>query len=376
MYDAGDSKANRGQDQQFKGRVSHFPDQLMNGNASIEIQNTKVTDSGIYSCIFPRLQPRQTFNIELVVGVKVVVEEDSDAVLPCLINTEDLTGKTFHWKKDGQKEVFFYEARSHSNNRLTGQDEQFIDRVSHFQDQLMNGNASIKIQNTKKADSGIYSCIFPHLQPRQTFKIELVVEQLLRDRSGEIPGAPKPIITILDATKDWALLQCVVRGASPKPKVEWQDSSGNVWETAEDHQVSERRGSFYVTLNTNVTRTDRYRCNVTQEEISHQTKAETFVFINVNPSSVSGKLCEDPSSKVVIGWLFGIVIGAVVLAAVQFGLVASKRITVTCNRGAAPEPTTTSNDLTKDTPLLQVGVTVDHQHQNGSSKAPPETPPL
>ncbi|XP_030275751.1 uncharacterized protein LOC115583250 isoform X2 [Sparus aurata] len=189
-------------------------------------------------------------------------------------------------------------------------------------------------------------------------------------------GAPKPIITILDATKDWALLQCVVRGASPKPKVEWQDSSGNVWETAEDHQVSERRGSFYVTLNTNVTRTDRYRCNVTQEEISHQTKAETFVFINVNPSSVSGKLCEDPSSKVVIGWLFGIVIGAVVLAAVQFGLVASKRITVTCNRGAAPEPTTTSNDLTKDTPLLQVGVTVDHQHQNGSSKAPPETPPL
>ncbi|XP_073324018.1 butyrophilin subfamily 3 member A2-like [Pagrus major] len=172
------------QDEQFKGRVSHFQDQLKNGNASIKIQNTKMADSGNYRCFFPGLQPRQRFVIELVVGpgVKVVVEEDSDAVLPCSPSTkEDITGEIFDWKKDDQKEVFVYDSGIHYNNGLTGQDQQFTGRVSHFQDQLKNGNASIKIQNTKMADSGNYSCDFPHIQPRQTFNIELVVEPILRN---------------------------------------------------------------------------------------------------------------------------------------------------------------------------------------------------
>ena len=49
---------------------------------------------------------------------------------------------------------------------------------------------------------------------------------------------------------------------------------------------------------------------------------------------VSEKLCEDPSTRVVVGLLFGgIVIGVFVLAAVLAGLKATKRITFTCNRG-------------------------------------------
>ncbi|XP_073342673.1 butyrophilin-like protein 10 [Pagrus major] len=213
-------------------------------------------------------------------GVKVVVEEDSDAVLPCSPSTkEDIIVKLFDWKKDGQKEVFFYNNDIHYNNGRTGQDEQFRGRVSHFQDQLVNGNASIKIHNTKAADSGNYSCIFPLPEPRRTFNIELVVGRILRDRSGETTGASKPSITILDVTKDWSLLQCDVRGASPKPKVEWQDSAGNIL-PAEEPQVSERGGRYHVTLNTTVTKTGRYRCHVTQEEISHQAFAETKVYIS------------------------------------------------------------------------------------------------
>ncbi|XP_030275806.1 selection and upkeep of intraepithelial T-cells protein 2-like isoform X3 [Sparus aurata] len=154
------------------------------------------------------------------------------------------------------------------------------------------------------ADSGIYSCIFPHLQPRQTYNIELVVG-----------ASPKPYITTLDQTKDWSLLQCEVRGASPEPKVEWQDSSGNIL-PAEEPQVSERGGRYYVTLNTTVTKTGRYRCEATQEEISHQTSAEIYVFIN-----------ENSSTKLVIGLLFGVIfIAALIL------LVATKCFTVNCNR--------------------------------------------
>ncbi|XP_073324597.1 myelin-oligodendrocyte glycoprotein-like [Pagrus major] len=108
-------------------------------------------------------------------GVKVVVKEDDDAVLPCSLSTkEDITGKTFDWRKDeSRQEVFFYDS-----GIFRSEDEQFRGRVSHFQDQLKNGNASIKIRKTKMADSGNYSCIFPRLQ-RQTFNIELVVGQVL-----------------------------------------------------------------------------------------------------------------------------------------------------------------------------------------------------
>ncbi|XP_073323647.1 butyrophilin-like protein 2 [Pagrus major] len=522
MYDSGIHHNNgiTGQDQQFIGQVSHFQDQLKNGNASIKIKNTKMADSGNYSCFFPRLQPRQTFNIELVVGqvlrdrtgenipgaapepnikildetkdwsllqceahgdplptvewkdsnnntlnadtphvserggrsyitvnitvtktdnyrcvatqekishriatvtyvlmngaapepglsagvivgfvvlslllvaavvggvglcinnrkksVKILVKEGSDAVLPCsLSNKEDITGKTFDWRKDERRqEVFFYKSGLHSDNSNIGQDQQFKGRVSHFQDQLKNGNASIKIIKTKMADSGNYSCIFPHPEPRQTFNIELVVGQVLRDRTGEnIPGAApepniktladtkdsrllqceahgdppltvewkdsdnntldaeerkeskqgrysyitvkitvtktdnyscvatqkeishqiaavipvhiqgaasKPSVTILDQTKDWSLLQCEVLGASPNPKVEWRDSSGNIL-PVKDLKVTARGDSYDIVLNVTVTKTDRYRCVVTQQEINRQTDAEIYVHMN------------------------------------------------------------------------------------------------
>ncbi|KAJ4919382.1 hypothetical protein JOQ06_022878 [Pogonophryne albipinna] len=91
-------------------------------------------------------------------------------------------------------------------------------------------------------------------------------------------AASKPSITTLDETKDFSLLQCEVSGAFPKPLLQWTDSSGKVLPAAEP-QVSERGGSFYITLNANVTKTDRYQCVVTQEEINHETRAETFVHI-------------------------------------------------------------------------------------------------
>ncbi|KAG7235252.1 hypothetical protein INR49_002880, partial [Caranx melampygus] len=71
MYDAGDYYSDyfSGQDEQFKGRVSYYPDELKFGNASIIINNTRISDSGKYTCAFPRLQPvGQIYNIELVVG--------------------------------------------------------------------------------------------------------------------------------------------------------------------------------------------------------------------------------------------------------------------------------------------------------------------
>ncbi|XP_039653090.1 butyrophilin-like protein 1 [Perca fluviatilis] len=203
----------------------------------------------------------------------IKVEGGADVVLPCSLSTkENIEFKFFDWRKvaqkdDGPKKVFMYDGGIHYNNGLDGQSEEFKGRVSHFPDELKHGDASIIIRNTKISDSGDYRCYFPRLQPPQTFPIKLVVGAGL-----------KPSLTLQGLTIFSALLQCEVHG-NPKPKVELQDSDGNNLD-AKVTQVSEREGSFYITLQTKVTKTGTYRCVATQEEINHQIYAETSVHIS------------------------------------------------------------------------------------------------
>ncbi|XP_039858288.1 butyrophilin-like protein 10 [Simochromis diagramma] len=247
--------------------------------------------------------------------VTVVVSEGSDAILPCSLSTnQNLEQKLFDWKKDDQKEVFLYAARDEYNNGRPGQDEQFRGRVSHFPQELQFGNASIIIRNTRLADSGVYTCDFPHLQPEgKTFRIKLDVELTLKDRSGEIAGAaPKPDIRILNTTEDGLQLKCEVRGASPEPKVEWRDSDGNIL-PAEEPQVSRTGERYDITLLTTVTRTstDRFHCVATQEELSHKTDAQIYLHYQ-KPTEV--KSC----SPGVGSWIGGMCFGAIATLLLHF----------------------------------------------------------
>ncbi|XP_018558457.1 CD276 antigen isoform X1 [Lates calcarifer] len=260
VYDGGVHSNNgfSGQDPQFKGRVSYFEDGLRNGNASITIRDTKLTDSGDYTCEFPGRQEK--CHIKLVVETKIIVLEGRNATLPCSLSSRESIGlRRIEWMKDGQQEVLVYDS-----SRLSGQDPQFKDRVSYSEDGLRNGNASITIRDTKVADSGIYTCKFPGRQ--EICHIKLVVG-----------AAVNPSVITLRVTQDWAALQCVVRGASPQTEVEWQDGSGH--NLTAQLQVFDRDGRYDIILQTTVTKTDIYRCVATQKEISHQTHAWTYVFI-------------------------------------------------------------------------------------------------
>ncbi|XP_007544186.1 butyrophilin-like protein 10 isoform X2 [Poecilia formosa] len=92
LYDNGDQyKKKSGQHENFKNRVEFFQDQLQFGNASIRIKKTKLTDGGIYSCEFPKLQPPgQKFYMELVVGtcpkptIKILQKENSGVKVQCV----------------------------------------------------------------------------------------------------------------------------------------------------------------------------------------------------------------------------------------------------------------------------------------------------
>ncbi|XP_026022277.1 butyrophilin subfamily 2 member A1-like isoform X2 [Astatotilapia calliptera] len=91
-------------------------------------------------------------------------------------------------------------------------------------------------------------------------------------------AAPKLFVGILNITEYRVQLRCEVRGASPKPRVEWRDSDGNIL-PAEQPQVSHRDGRYDITLLTTVTRTNTniFHCVATQEEIGHVTEEEIHV---------------------------------------------------------------------------------------------------
>lgn len=88
-----------------------------------------------------------------------------------------------------------------------------------------------------------------------------------------------PYITTLVQTAVMAMLLCEVRGGFPKPKVEFQDSAGKVLRATEQ-QVSMKGEHYYIKTFVTVTKTDNYKCVVTQEEIHHQTDFKNYVFIN------------------------------------------------------------------------------------------------
>uniref|UniRef100_A0A8D0A6X8 Ig-like domain-containing protein n=1 Tax=Sander lucioperca TaxID=283035 RepID=A0A8D0A6X8_SANLU len=177
LYDKGELPD---QSEQFKGRVSHCPSGLKHGDASITIRNITRADGGVYRCSIPLIRKHKKFHIKLVVGEPrllvgdpklIKVEEGRDVTLPCSLWTkEDLRSTQFIWENtDSGQEVFLYDKGDLYSDERPGQSEKFKGRVSHFPDELEQGNASIIIRNTTRADSGEYRfkvlilCFFPFL---------------------------------------------------------------------------------------------------------------------------------------------------------------------------------------------------------------------
>ncbi|XP_033939653.1 butyrophilin-like protein 10 isoform X3 [Pseudochaenichthys georgianus] len=258
-------------------------------------------------------------------AVRVVVREGGEALFPVSINMS-AERLLFDWKKvapGGEllQEVFMYDNGVHYNNgRSGGQSPQFKGRVSHFPAELRHGNASIVIRNTTAADRGNYTCYFPRLQTPQTFYFEL-----------DVAATPKPSVTVLTATSDRALLRCEVPGASLNTRAEWQSGDGNRLE-AEEERVPEEDHD-HISLSVNVTRTDLYLCVVSQEDIKHRVSAQTFVHV-CEKQKMECKECYSTAAMLIVGIVL-VVLGAVLLAAVQALLVRGKRIKILHNNGSA-----------------------------------------
>ncbi|XP_076740461.1 butyrophilin-like protein 10 [Maylandia zebra] len=241
---------------------------------------------------------------------RVTVKEDDGAILPCSLSTnENIESMLFDWKIEGtvpQKNVFLYDDGKYYNYGLSGQDEEFKDRVSHFPEELKHGNASIRIKKTRLEDNGTYLCKFPKLKPEiRTFRIELVV------------GAAQPSVTILNQTDDWALLQCDVQSGSPRPTVEWWDSN-NQTIPSDDPHVSKIGDRFYITVSTTVKKDDNYCCVATQEDIWHQSQKKIYIHLNKKRDLAPQGLPVWAAILIgVLGFIVGVAVGVAVVLKVK-----------------------------------------------------------
>ncbi|XP_014879701.1 uncharacterized protein LOC106941260, partial [Poecilia latipinna] len=274
-YDAGNhyNDGLDGQGPQFKGRVLFFQDQLRSGDASIQIQTVTIQDSGIYSCEISGLNSGiQTFNIKLVVDVPTLnATEGTDVMLQCFPSGKiDLTHQMFDWKKDDTQEVFLYDNGSHYNNGKSGQHKNFKNRVEFFQDQLQFGNASIRIKNAKRNDSGNYICKFPKLQPLgQMFYMKLVVQCInLKDRT-HICGSdvcPKPRLNTKKTDHVIRVICSFPDVSKVKMEMELHNSDDEPVNKPVDAGTSQNSQYFMFS----VTKEGYYRCLVKQKEFCHQ----------------------------------------------------------------------------------------------------------
>ncbi|XP_060925483.1 butyrophilin-like protein 1 isoform X3 [Limanda limanda] len=274
VYDKGDSR----QDEQFRGRVFHFPELLVVGNASIIIRDTKLTDSGSYTCDFPRYLPIRRSNVVLVIGAApkpsaTILEGTTDwALLRCEV-LEAFPKPDVQWQ-------------NRAGHIVPAEEPQVSER---------GGSYDIILQTTvTKTDH--YRCVSTQEEINHQTHAEIFVH---------LNGVtPKPVIVILDETTEGVQLQCSVRGASPKPKVYWQNSVGDIV-PAEEPQENEREGRYDIILQTTVTKKDHYRCVSTQEEIENL--AETFVPVHDAGGTV-------PVWVAAVCFVVGVVVGVVAVA--------------------------------------------------------------
>ncbi|XP_058487980.1 butyrophilin subfamily 3 member A2-like isoform X4 [Solea solea] len=275
---------------------------------------------------------------------RTYVTEGEDAVLHCSYGGS-LENTVVDWENQNKKEVCLYDGGQHCEDRRDNQDEQYKGRASLFYDELKNGNASLILNNTRIEDKGTYTCTLPRLSSGiQRSTVELIVKRVLRNRIGLEKGAVQaPVLEISDVSEAGVELQCVVRGSSSKPSVEWQTCEGTSL-NSEEPLVSETRGRYDTTLLVTVTetKTNCFRCVVKQEDIYHRIDEEFIM-----PKKLfEKKSCH--STVVLVGMFFAGVIAVLLLLAVVLSLIFTRRRTQTGNMEKKMMMNVISSNMTSD----------------------------
>ncbi|XP_045567932.1 uncharacterized protein isoform X1 [Salmo salar] len=210
----------------------------------------------------------------------VVALAGDDIILPCSlkpsVSAEDMVVKwTGLYLKT--KNVHLYREGRDSN---VDQSPSYRGRTSMFNEELKNGNVSLKLTRVTLSDAGSYRCFIPTL----TSQVKETTVQLF------VGAVSQPVISII-GTKGWGVvLKCESGGWFPEPEMEWLDSSGTIL-PADGPPERHREEDLYTVrrhVSVNQTDTNRIACRVKQPEINQLKETEIHISDDVFPKSQVG----------------------------------------------------------------------------------------
>ncbi|XP_029610557.1 uncharacterized protein LOC115194769 [Salmo trutta] len=211
----------------------------------------------------------------------VVALIGDDVILPCFlkpnVSAEDMTVEWTGLYLKTRNIHLYLDSRDSNED----QHPSYRGRTSMFNEELKNGNVSLKLTRVTLSDAGSYRCFIPTLKSQ----VKETTVQLF------VGAVSQPVISI-DGTKGWGVvLKCESGGWFPEPEMEWLDSSGTILPAdgpPERHRDSE--GLYAVRRHVTVNQTDinRFTCRVNQLEINHMKETEINVPDDVFPKSQTG----------------------------------------------------------------------------------------
>uniref|UniRef100_A0A674AH74 Ig-like domain-containing protein n=1 Tax=Salmo trutta TaxID=8032 RepID=A0A674AH74_SALTR len=200
----------------------------------------------------------------------VVALIGDDVILPCFlkpnVSAEDMTVEWTGLYLKTRNIHLYLDSRDSNED----QHPSYRGRTSMFNEELKNGNVSLKLTRVTLSDAGSYRCFIPTLKSQ----VKETTVQLF------VGAVSQPVISI-DGTKGWGVvLKCESGGWFPEPEMEWLDSSGTILPAdgpPERHRDSE--GLYAVRRHVTVNQTDinRFTCRVNQLEINHMKETEINV---------------------------------------------------------------------------------------------------
>ncbi|CAM4333460.1 unnamed protein product [Leuciscus chuanchicus] len=151
-------------DERYRDRVEFFTDEIPKGNFSLRLKSVRTEDKGVYMChVFAGgfsanatvVLERLGFTVKGPPGCQISLGDS--VVLPCHVDKCLLKeGLKVEWRRTDTKAlVHLYQD---GESRAEEQQQDYHDRAHFFTDQIQHGNFSLRLDNLRAEDKGLYKC--------------------------------------------------------------------------------------------------------------------------------------------------------------------------------------------------------------------------